>query len=370
MGRPGKHARPRQEVQIDILNRLTIKPSLKGAAREVGINPATIFKWIRESVDDPSIMLDWLGHKDTFANLINLARKLQIVVLEHEARSLATLGHSQPRFHDGAPVYRHDAKIEADALSMSDEDWNFFYAENGRARPRTDVFARDENGALIPEEIVSPPNAQLLVKMLASLVPGYAEKSELSVTHQGRVLIEGDAQQPQAALPPPASFNESFGLTSRPDQQQHQTNVLAVPRVCADSAEFDARFRNKKLLREVVVFRDSDGKLLPPLPDDVIVAGSIQARAFEDAGIIVEVVHPTTLIDEGFENDWLKALAPGHKPKFVPPTPEENLEVAVKAAAKMAEMEAAEKPGKASARFDSENLGYGRPAPGGRRVEL
>jgi hypothetical protein len=101
MGRPGKHARPRQEVQVDILNRLTIKPSLKGAAREVGINPATIFKWIRESVDDPSITLDWLGHKDTFANLVNLARKLQIVVLEHEARSLATLGHSQTRWHDG-----------------------------------------------------------------------------------------------------------------------------------------------------------------------------------------------------------------------------------------------------------------------------
>jgi hypothetical protein len=360
MGRPGKHARPRQEVQIDILNRLTIKPSLNGAAREVGINPATIFKWIRESVDNPSITLDWLGHKDTFANLVNLARKLQIVVLEHEARSLATLGHSQPRFHDGAPVYRHDPKVEADALSMIDEDWIFFYGD----RKRDDVFARDNNGALIPETVTSPPNAQLLVKMLASLVPGYAEKSELSVTHQGRVLIEGDAQQPQAALPPPASFNESFGLTSRPDQVQRQTNVLAVPRVCADSAEFDARFRNKKLLREVVLFRDSDGKLLPPLPDDVIVAGSIQARAFEDAGIKVEVVHPTTLIDEGFENDWLKALAPGYKPKFVPPTPEQNLEVAVKAAAKMA---AAEKP-YISPEARAEGLGRGTPRPGGRSI--
>ncbi len=208
------------------------------------------------------------------------------------------------------------------------------------------------------------PLPKLLVKMLASLVPGYAEKSEISVTHAGRVLIEGDAQQPQGALPPPASFNESFGLTSRPDQQQRQTNVLAVPRVCADSAEFDARFRNKKLLREVVLFRDGDGKLLPPLPDDVIVAGSIQARAFEDAGIKVEVVHPTTLIDEGFANDWLKALAPDHKPKFVPPTPEQNLEVAVKAAAKMA---AAEKP-YVSPEARAEGIGYGHPKPGGRRV--
>lgn len=365
MGRPGKHARPRQEVQVDILNRLTIKPSLKGAAREVGINPATIFKWIRESVDDPSVTLDWLGHKDTFANLVNLARKLQIVVLEHEARSLATLGHSQPRYHNGAPVYRHDAKIEADALSMSDEDWDFFYAVDGRSRPRTDVFARDENGALIPEEIVSPPNAQLLVKMLASLVPGYAEKSEISVTHAGRVLIEGEAQQHQAALPPPASFNESFGLTSRPNQQQRQSNVLMVPRPCQYSEEFDSRFR-KKLLREIVLFRSEDGKLLDILPDDVLVIGSHQYRALQDAGRDVSsAIHPTVLIDEGFENDWLKALAPGHKPpKPPPPTPEENLEVAVKAAAKMA---AAKKP-YISMETRSEGIGKGTPRPGGRSI--
>jgi hypothetical protein len=360
MGRPGKHARPRQEVQVDILNRLTIKPSLKGAAREVGINPATIFKWIRESVDDPSLTLDWLGHKDTFANLVNLARKLQIVVMEHEARSLATLGHSQPRWHDGRPCYRHSPKVQADALSLNDEDWQFFYGD----RSRDDTFERDESGALIPEEIVSPPNSQLLVKMLASLVPGYAEKSELSVTHQGRVLIDGDAQQPQTALPPPGSFNDSFGLMSRLDQQQRQTNVLMVPRPCQNSEEFDSKFR-KKLLREVVLFRSEDGKLLDILPDDVLVIGSHQYRALQDAGRNVEsAVHPTVLIDEGFENPWLLALAPGHKPKFVPPTPEENLEVAVKAAAKMA---AAEKP-YISPEARAEGIGRGTPAPGGRRV--
>jgi hypothetical protein len=365
MGRPRRTDKSRHEIQIEVLNRLTVNSSLKACAREVGVNPSTIWKWINESVKTGET-LDWLGHKATFGELINLARKLQIVVLEHEARSLATLGHSQPRYHDGAPVYRHDAKIEADALSMSDEDWDFFYAVDGRSRSRDDVFARDENGALIPEEIVSPPNAQLLVKMLASLVPGYAEKSEISVTHAGRVLIEGEGQQPQAALPPPASFNESFGLTSRPDQQQRQINVLMVPRPCQNSEEFDSKFR-KKLLREVVLFRDSDGKLLEILPDDVLVVGSHQYRALQDAGRnVASAVHPTVLIDEGFENDWLKVLASGYKPKFKPPTPEQNLAVAVKAAAVMAK---AEKPYR-SMDDKAEGIGRGRVPAGGMKVIL
>lgn len=365
MGRPKRTDKPRHELQADILSRLTVNSSLKACARETGVNPSTVFKWINKSNASGETM-EWLGRRDTFGNLVGLARKLQIVVLEHEARSLATLGHSQPRYHDGAPVYRHDAKIASDAMTMSDEDWDFFYAENGRSRSRDDVFARDENGALIPEEIVSPPNAQLLVKMLSSLVPGFAEKSELSVTHAGRVLIEGDTQPHQAALPPPASFNESFGLTSRPDQVQRQSNVLSVPRPCQNSEEFDAMFR-KKLLREVVLFRDSDNKLLDILPDDVLVIGSHQYRALQDAGRNVgSAVHPTTLIDEGYQNDWLKALAPGHKRKFVPPTPEQNLAVAVKAAVKMA---AAEKP-YVSLETKSEGIGRGRVPPGGMKVIL
>lgn len=359
MGRP-KHGFSREAVQKEILNRLTIKPSLKAAARDSGINPGTIFKWIRESVDDPSVTLEWLGHRDTFANLVNLARKLQIVVLEHEARALATAGHSQPMYYQGAPVYKHDPRVEANALTLNDEDWQFLYGD----RPRSDTFARDKDGALIQEEVRSPPNPQLLAKMLSALVPGYAEKSEINVTHAGRVLVEGESHSSQAALPAPADFNESFGLTSRPDQVQRQTNVLAVPRPCVDSDEFDSRFR-KKLLREVVLFRDGDGKLLPPLPDDVIVAGSIPHRAFQDAGIAVEAVHPTTLIDEGFENSWLLALAPGHKRKFVPPTPEENLKVAVQAAVIAAK---AEKPAYRSMEDRAEGIGRGNPRPGGKSI--
>jgi len=141
---------------------------------------------------------------------------------------------------------------------------------------------------------------------------------------------------------------------------------LAVPRPCVDSEEFDSKFR-RKLLREIVLFRDSDGKLLDILPDDVLVIGSPQYRALQDAGRNIDsAVHPTVLIEEGYTNDWLLALAPGYKPKFKPPTPEENLEVAVKAAAKMAAME---KPYR-SMDDRAEGIGRGTPPPGGRRVQL
>jgi hypothetical protein len=145
------------------------------------------------------------------------------------------------------------------------------------------------------------------------------------------------------------------------------TNTLAVPRPCANSDEFDKRFR-KQLLRNVTLFRDTEGKLLPPLPDDVVVAGTPQARAFEDAGIEVTLVRAEALLDEGFENEWLRALAPNWKPK---PKPKPNQPVMTKdeAATATAEKLANSTPlGRASARYDSENLGRGTPKPGGYRV--
>ena len=366
MGR-GKTKDERQDLQRQLLDRLVLKPSLKAAARELGLNPTTPFRWIRESMADPETKLTWMGQSLTFADAVAVARRMSIVAFEHEARSLGMTGHETKLWHDGKPVYVRDPQIEADAISMTDDEWATFYGN----RDRSDTFARDEQGRLIQATTTTAPNAQLVAKLLSSIVPGYQERSEVSVTHSGSVWIEGQADAPKALSAPSADFAATFGLTARPDEaKQRPTNVLAVPRPCVDSAEFDSKYR-KKLLREVVLFRDQAGKLLPPLPDDVLVAGSVQARAFEDAGLVKpeQLVHPTTLIDEGYQNDWLLALAPGYKPKFTPPSMEERVVVAQQAAAKVAE-KLAEKPGMASARADSERLGRGTPPRGGRRVQL
>jgi hypothetical protein len=353
------------DVRRDVLNRLVLKPRMKEAARNAGIHPTTLFAWIKQSLaGDPKMILTWLGHEAPFHLHVNAARKLNIVALDHAARDLAINGHSEPRFHDGKPVYKRDPKIAADALTLSDNDWATTY---GPDRPRTDTFARDENGSLIQEMVVHPPNPAILVKLLTSLAPEiYGEKSTIEHVHTGAVWVEGGGSQ-QAALPPPHSndFNRDFGLTTPREEMRRPTNALAVPRPCADSAEFDKRFR-RKLLRNVTLFRDAEGKLLPPLPDDVIIAGTTQARAFEDAGIEVQVVRAETLLDEGFENDWLRDLAPAWKPKPKPkPVAIPKQEAATEAAEKMAK---AVPPGKASARYDSENIGPGTPRSGGYRV--
>ncbi len=142
-----------------------------------------------------------------------------------------------------------------------------------------------------------------MVKLLTSLAPEvYGEKSEVAVTHQGHVWIEGGTQQTPALSPPPTDFNSTFGLTQRPEEVQRPTNTLAIPRPCKDSEEFDRRFR-RKLLREVVLFRDTESKLLAPFPDDVVVARHVRSIArFRMLELKLTLCIRPSLFDEGFEN--------------------------------------------------------------------
>jgi hypothetical protein len=355
------------DVRRDVLNRLVLKPRMKEAARNAGVHPTTLFGWIKQSLGgDPRMTLTWLGHEAPFHLHVNAARKLNIVALDHAARDLAVNGHREPRFHDGKPVYRRDPKIAADALDLSDADWKSKYGD----RPRTDTFYRDpETGALEQEVVVHPPNPAILVKLLTSLAPDiYGEKATVQHVHSGAVWVEGGTSR-QGALPPPTSndFNQDFGLTTPREEMKRPTNTLAVPRPCVSSDEFDSRFR-KKLLRNVTLFRDTESNLLPPLPDDVVVAGTPQARAFEDAGIEVTLVRAETLLDEGFENEWLRALAPSWKPKPKPKSDKPTLTEEEAAAAAAENLAKSIPPGRASAHYNSENIGRGTPKPGGLSV--
>ncbi len=355
------------DVKRDILNRLCISPRLKPAARAAGISPDSLFRLIRESMEPGAPLMEWLGRKDTFGNFVAVARKLNILAIDHEARALA-FGHTEDRYHDGKPVYRRDPQLESDAAQGLDW-WKALHGD----RPITDTFERGPDGGLVIEQVTHPPNSQLMVKLLTSLLAdaGYADRSEVTHNVQGYVLVQGAprADANGAALPPPDNFTQSFGLTPKPNEQARATNVLAVPARCVNSEDFDKKFFKRKLLREVTLFRDADDKLLGPLPSDVVVYGSRQWRAFVDAGYEVEAHHPGELIDEGYENDFLRELAPYHKRK-VPD--KEKVEIAAAAAKRMLDKDITAAKAKPYRSMDdrAEGIGPGKPPPGGRRVQL
>jgi hypothetical protein len=349
------------DVWVDILNRVVLRPRLKPAARAAGIDPSSLFQKIKDSIAAPDAhIVEWLGTKAAFHEHMTTARKLAIVELDRAALEMALEGHSQPRYDAaGKPVWKTDAQAAADALTLDDFDWEMKY---GPSRRRDDVYARDADGKLIQEQIVTPANGALVSKILSALIPAYKEHSTVEHHHTGSVWIEGQTQA--AALEHGDSL---LGFDAPADRRERPPNLLALPRPCANSEDFDKRFR-KQLLREVVLFRDADGKLLPPLADDILIVGTPQYRAFLEANLLdgARVMTPQEALDEGYQNDWLFDLAPGYKPKIKPkPQPERmpSEEVAQQVAAKLAEP-----PGKASARFDAENVGYGHPKPGGFRV--
>jgi hypothetical protein len=350
------------DTWVDILNRVVLRPRLKPAARAAGIDPSSLFEKIKASVAEPDKhMVEWLGTRAAFHEHMNTARKLAIVELDRAALEMALEGHSQPRYDAaGKPIWKTDPQVAADALTLDDFDWELKY---GPHRRRDDVYARTEAGELIQEQLVTPANGALVAKILSALIPAYRENAVVEHHHTGRVWLSGDTQAPAAA----SRSDNLLGFDAPADRQERPTNLLALPRPCANSEEFDKKFR-KRLLREVVLFRDADNKLLPPLPDDILIVGTPQYRALLEAKLLdgAKVMTPQAALDEGYENDWLLDLAPDYKPKPKPkpqPKPMPPEEVAQRVAAKIVEP-----PGKASARSDSENLGYGRPKSGGFRV--
>jgi hypothetical protein len=351
---------------VDVLNRLAIRPKLRAAARAAGISEASLFLKLRQSDEDPAAhQIEWLGRVDSFSNHARAAKKIFLLDLDRSALELAMFGHSQPKYFQGSPVWVVDERAAADAKVYEDWEWEAAYP----GRSRADVFARTPDGRLVQAMDTSPPNPMLLNKVLASYLPGiYGERIEHEHHVSGGVFIEGHPAQAQ--LPAPGAHDNEFGAAIPADRRPRPTNVLAVPQIL-DKETFDKKYM-KPLIREVVLFRDASNKLLPPIAGeepDIVVIGTPQHRAFVEAGIEVAAVHPQTLLEQGFRNDFLFELCPNWKeppkPKSARPTDEEREAVAKQVAAKIAEKEIAST---VSLYEPKEKLGVGKPPVGGFRI--
>lgn len=134
------------KVWVGVLNEMVLRPKLAPAARKLGITPMSLHTKIKQSTIDPEKhRLVWLGHDQPFHMHIIAARKLSIIGLDAAARDLALNGHREGRFFNGEPVWCVDPKVKADAMTLDELDWIWKY----ESRPRSDVFLRDEAGALI-----------------------------------------------------------------------------------------------------------------------------------------------------------------------------------------------------------------------------
>ncbi len=353
-------------VWVDTLNRLAIRPKLRSAARAAGISEASLFLKLRQADECPEDhQLEWLGRTDSFSNHARAAKKIFLLDLDRSALELAMFGHSQPKYFQGQPVWVVDEQVAADSKSnMFDFEWEEKYP----GRSRDDIYARSPEGKLIQAVETSPPNPMLLNKVLSSYLPGiYSERVEHSHHVSGGVFIEG--RPAQAQLSGPRAPDSEFGAAIPPERQPRAENVLAAPQVL-DRETFDKKYM-KPLVRECVLFRDASGKLLPPLAGeepDIVVIGTPQHRAFIEAGIEVDAVHPQTLLEQGFRNDFLFELCPTWKeppkPKPVRATDEEREAVERQVAAKV------EKVSTARLYEPEEKIGKGTPPVGGFRVPV
>ena len=111
MGASKRVRRPKRRIsddtKRDILNRLVhfaAPQASRSGSRHIAGHSVPDDPGVQEP-DAPT--MEWLGRKDTFGNFVAVARQLNILAIDAEARDLA-FGHTEDRYFDGQPVYRRD----------------------------------------------------------------------------------------------------------------------------------------------------------------------------------------------------------------------------------------------------------------------
>jgi hypothetical protein len=399
MARPVKYT---PDLLRELLTAMVSEPHTgpKKIAKKNHVSPATFYQWQRQSAEHEKAgltespwLIEWLDNVSWFHRHCQFCRAVSIAQIDARIIEGATCSRLEPLFNPqtGSPFWEVDPKIASDAKLLDDDTWHLIY---GLDRDKSDIYKRNDAGELIQAHREVPPNPQLLMKAAASLLSAtYGE----TVTHQvqiGGVLRIGSST-PAPSLPPPVDVDF---LQVDDVQAPQQTNVLAVAERPKSVQEFEETFGGRRLV-EAVLFYDENGTLLPPLTDIVIVQGSEVDRLYTEAGIEHATTPASELLAQGYCNNFLLALAkpaelvlvkelraklaagvkhplpthpvqkfkPGDEPVEEPQPPEPDIQNHPRAY-----YAPASQPLR---RVDSvnridggEQIGYGRPPPGGRSV--
>jgi hypothetical protein len=386
MGRPVKHT---SDLLAELLDAMVREPHTgpKKIARKHLVSPATFYNWQRESAAHEKAgltstpwLVEWLGNTSWFHRHCQFARAVAIAQIDARIIEGATCSRQEPLFNPqtGSPFWEVDPKIASDAKLLDDDTWHLIH---GLDRDKSDIYKRNDAGELIQAHREVPPNPTLLMKAAASLLSAtYGD----TVTHQiqigGVVRIGSTLATPQVAPPVDVDF-----LTVDDVQAPQQTNVLAVAERPKSVQEFEETFGGRRLV-EAVLFYDENGTLLPPLADIVIVQGSEIDRLYIEAGIEHATTPASELLAHGYCNEFLLKLAtpaesalvsdlraklkagvkhplPTHAQPTTERQPLEDITVPATHAIRRVD--------NSVNRIDGgEQIGYGHPPPGGRRVKI
>ncbi len=378
MARPSKHT---PELLTEILHSL-VRPHTGPViiTKKYGLSLAALYAWRKELAEhekagrtDSDFYLDFLGNVSWFHRHWEFCRAVSIAQIDAQVIEAATCPRIEKLFNPqtGTPFWVVDAKIASDAKLLDDDTWHLIY---GLDRDKSDIFERDENGALIQATREVPPNPQALMfaaKNLLSSVYGETIKHELLV---GGVVRIGSTPAPaQIAAPVDVDFLQVDDVKA-----PAQTNVLAVAERPKSVEEFEETFGGRRLV-EAVLFYDEDGRLLPPLDGIVIVEGSEVDRLYNEAGIQHATTPASDLLAQGYCNEFLLRMATPAElalvndlraklARGVPhPLPTHG---ALATAPEDEDIHNTPQPPprRAVSRIGEDRYGYGHPAPGGRSV--
>ena len=208
------------EVGAKICDFLTANPNFAAAARLVGSSskqPKLVFVWMRNSANDERAgvpvdkskwaIRDWPEQGDGpiyFHTAVIQARKIFGLIAESQVTSLLAStesgggGHLRTVMDGGKVAFTVDPLVASHALEYSDDLWELTYGN----RKREDVYARDENGALIPLTVRDPIPSQTLIHLIRSIFPEQfnpQDRKQIDARHQVEVLVLADqkpARQP------------------------------------------------------------------------------------------------------------------------------------------------------------------------------
>lgn len=162
-----------------VCDSLITDPKMQNAAARAGITVPTLWRWLAASTDNPEAYLFDYGEfgKVPLHQGVKIAKQIALAMVE-ESLTAAAFGFNRKQYFAGAPVWKVDPKLAADA--QDPELWMMLYGE----RPITDIYSRNERGELIHDSAREKPDTVAAIALLRARNPRtWGEHKSVEISH-------------------------------------------------------------------------------------------------------------------------------------------------------------------------------------------